>query len=499
MAGAPGEKKPTRRFQPWVLVESSVTYDTSPRRRLLRRRLLPGLQVEFLRSQRKTKSSFTGTVKRSFPVTGARRRDQLLCEANWTFRHFPKLRNPNPTAIYGRSMRSIIAGVLAGLAITSSLFAQIDPEKRQLLQLGYEQPLQGRGPIAGYAFYYLNRPNFFHTNVTLRLAVAPVYIDGEIGISRILGENTDMGVGFSGGGFADDYNEVRGGKYHRDESFEGYGGGGSVSLYHRINPAQKIPLSAVLRGGFYRSNYGDGDETARDFELPSNRNAIFYRTGLRWGGKEPILFPALAMELSVWYEGQFRGDADTYGFANDRSVHESAHLYYGHAYLAYTLPELRHNFSVSVTGGGSIDADRFTSYRLGGVLPFSAEFPLIIPGYYFQEISAESFVLFSGRYLLPLDTGKRWNLNVVAATALVDYLPGLEQPGNWHSGVGAGITYKSKSEIWKIALGYGYGIDAIRDGERGAHNVSFLLQYDLERWLMRRRGERLPDPMERAM
>ena len=42
--------------------------------------------------------------------------------------------------------------------------AQLDPEKRRLFQFGYDQPLQGRGPLSGYAFYYYNEPGFIRTN-----------------------------------------------------------------------------------------------------------------------------------------------------------------------------------------------------------------------------------------------------------------------------------------------------------------------------------------------
>ena len=59
---------------------------------------------------------------------------------------------------------------------------------------------------------------------------------------------------------------------------------------------------------------------------------------------------------------------------------------------------------------------------------------------------------------------------------MVDYLPGLEQPGNWHSGVGAGILYKTPSV--KIMVGYAYGVDALRSGGHGAHSIGVLMQID---------------------
>src|ERR1051326_7977598 len=85
------------------------------------------------------------------------------------------------------------------MCATSITRAQIDPVKRELIQLGYNLPLQGSGPLSAYAFYYLNVPHFVRTNLTVRLAVAPVYLDSELGISKVLGEYPHLGGGGAGG------------------------------------------------------------------------------------------------------------------------------------------------------------------------------------------------------------------------------------------------------------------------------------------------------------
>ncbi len=353
---------------------------------------------------------------------------------------------------------------------------QIDPIKRELVQFGYNAALQGHAPLSAYAFYYRNEPNFLSTNVTLRLALAPTYLDSELGISRALGPHTDLGIGLAGGGFADDYYEMRGGKYYPSESFDGYGVTTSLSLYQLFNPGQMIPLYGVLRGIAHFASYDTGSETASNFQLPQDMGIFSVRTGLRWGGREPTLFPALAMELSIWYQGDFRTEADTYGYG-DRSVNWQSHLFWGEAFLAYTFEKSHASFSLNLTAGTSIGADRFSAYRLGGFLPMVAEFPLWLPGYYYQELSAQRFVLLGGTYTLPLDRNKRWNVTATGATSLVDYLPGLEQPGDWNSGVGAGVFYTSHT--WRVMLGYGYGVNAIRSDGRGAHSIGILLQLDL--------------------
>lgn len=371
----------------------------------------------------------------------------------------------------------IPAFMLFGLAPAR---AQIDPMKRELIQLGYNQPIQGRAPLSGYAFYYLNVPQFHYTNLTLRLAVAPVYLDTELGISRALGPNTDVGVGLAGGGFADSYAEIRRGDFLEEESFVGHGGGGSFNIYHRFNPNSVIPLNGILRSEAVYVTYAKHSDTARNFALPEDGLTFHLRSGLRWGGREPLIRPDVAMELSVWYEGQYRTWSGTYGFAGDRSVRNGSHLFWGRALLTYTLPRLKHHFNVNLTLGTSASADRFSAYRLGGILPLTSEFPLTLPGYYFQEITARRFVLLGGSYSVPLDRKQRWAVIGEAATAGVDYIPSLAQEGRWHSGAALGIVYRSPSDSWQLIVSYGYGIDALRDGRRGAHSVGFLLQFDLD-------------------
>ena len=358
--------------------------------------------------------------------------------------------------------------------------AQLDPVKRRLVQLGYNQPMEGEGPLAGYAFYYLNDPAFFSTNMALRLAIAPVYLDSELGFRRVLGPNTDLGIPLSGGGFADSYSEIRQGDFLRSESFTGHGITPGLSLYHLFNPDQRIPLHGVIRGSYHHGWYQRDSDTDRAFVLPQDLSEFALRAGVRWGGTEPTIFPTLAMELSAWYEALLRLSSGRYGYVQDREVESSVHLFWARGLLAYTLPESKHQFSVSLTAGTSVDVDRFSSYRIGGVLPLMSEFSLNLPGYYWQELSASRFVLVGGQYLLPLNPSKTWCVLANASTALVEYTRGLEQAGSWNSGVGGGIMYQTKSRAWKVIVGYGYGIDAIRSHGRGANSVGFLCQYDLE-------------------
>jgi hypothetical protein len=362
-----------------------------------------------------------------------------------------------------------------------SVRAQIDPDKRQLIHLGYNAPLEGKGPLAAYGFYYLNKPNFLqHTNLTLRLAVAPLYIDTELGFTGLLGPNTDVGVGMSGGGFADSYYEIRKGDYLRQESFDGHGAEISSSIYHRFNPDAEIPLNGVAKAAARAHFFEKADRTDPTFKVPDDFESLYFRTGLRYGGREPSMTAPLAMELSVWYEGHFRAGSGPYGYSDDRRIVSHTHLFWTRAMLKYTFPESHQYFDASITLGAAVNPDRMSAFRMGGWLPFISEFPLNIPGYYYQELTVNRFALLNALYSFPVSPNKNWNGVVFGATGAVDYLTSVSQPGDWHSGVGGGIGYTSPRGTWYITLIYGHGFDAIRNGERGADQVGLVFQYDFE-------------------
>ena len=190
--------------------------------------------------------------------------------------------------------------------------------------------------------------------------------------------------------------------------------------------------------------------------------------------------PLEALEVSGWYEGRVRDRSDPYGFSDERALRTASHFAWGRALLTYTPKETGRRTHAGVTAGGSLNADRLDAYALGGLLPMSAEFPLELPGYYAHELSARHFVLLDARYCVPLDERRLFSASVFGASALVDYVPGMEQPGRTHTGLGAGLEFTAPERDWSAALNYGYGVDALRSGRRGAHSLAFTLQYDFE-------------------
>lgn len=370
--------------------------------------------------------------------------------------------------------------LLAGLSLSAQ--AQIDPEKRQMVQAGFSQSLDGRGPPAGYVYYYLNEPNVRHSSQTLRFVLAPVYIDSEVGLKKAFGENTDLGLGLAGGGLADSYTEYRDGRYLRGESFGGNGFRATASLYHTFGKVGPAPVFGIFRVQDHYASYYGQKNTGESFSVPYPENELLYRAALRLGGVPPVLRPGRAAELSIWQESRYRFHAQDYGYGGDRRIERSSQLFWARALLVYDLPSADRRFAVSLTGGTAYSPDRFSAFRLGGTLPRASEFPLSLPGYFYQELGAANFALLSGSYMVPLSKNhKTWTAEFRAATARLDYAPGEEEPGKFKSGIGFGLVWVSRSKAWQVVTDYGYGINAHRPGGIGGHTVGLLLQFDFRR------------------
>jgi hypothetical protein len=375
--------------------------------------------------------------------------------------------------------RSALRAVCAVITVAAAtVHAQIDPDARQLLHLGVNAPLKGTGPMGAYAFYYWNMPDVPTTNQDLRLAIAPTYVDSELGFKSLLGPNTDFAVGGAGGAFANSYQDVQGGTYYKDQSFDGYSAGVSASIYQLMNPGGMIPLSGILRETMTYNSWARSSDTAGNFTLPNNQPILTTRVGFRWGGKEPVLTPTLAMEVSAWYELEKRTAPGEYGYSNDRSMNSTPQRVFGRAIIRYTTLTYHHYIAAGIDGGAAFDSDRMSCYRLGGVLPYTKEFPLPIPGYYFEEISAQDFGLAFATYSIPFGPSKSWSVTGGGAVAVVKYEDGMGQAGSLNSGLTGGMGYSAPSRRWKVYSLFGYGIQAKRSGGDGGYSLGVAFQYN---------------------
>ncbi len=372
--------------------------------------------------------------------------------------------------------RALVLSLLGTvLATAAPAFAQIDPEPRANLELGLEGPLRGKGNASGYAFFLWNRPHFLEEDWYLRVILAPTYLTSELVLDRWPAEGHAIGLGIAGGFFPYNFDEFRGGSHREEESFWGHGGEVTLSYYRRILITDILPLEGQLR---LRPQYVVYQRNGTDprFRIPGDTAIYSGRAGLRLGGVPPELAPDLALELSAWYEPSYRDVAGAYGFPDrPQDLEHFTQRTWARAGGILTLSE-HHTARAFLTAGTAEHSDALSSFRLGSSLPFRSEFPLILHGYYLEEVFARRFWLLNLAYRFPLSSDlDRVKLQLSFDYARVDYADGHRLPRHGLRGLGVDfcITLTKRATLM---LGYGYGLDAPRNGGFGGQEAHALLE-----------------------
>ncbi len=370
-------------------------------------------------------------------------------------------------------------GVLAAAALFAAAPApaQIDDTKRLLFEGGYEDGIGNPSPSSPYAFLYLNQPGAAGPGSAWRLALAPVYADTELGLPGIFGTRTDLGLGFSGGGYAFGHSEVRRGNELSGESFVGHGGGPSVSLYPHFGNVGPLPLNGVFRVSAVYTDYQPTAFTDASYEPPPDEWTGAARAGLRLGGVEPGLDRGRALEVSLWGETRLRDKPASYGYNGDRLVRRDLNLYWTRILVSLPAPGGT-RVSGGLNAGGGVGVRRLSAYHLGGMTTQTAEFPLILPGYFGQEIQASRFIQAWAHTGLPIRDSKRFFADLTAAAATVSPVPGTDAGGINHVGFSAGISFVPMDGSLRAELAYAYAPTALRGLHRGAQALALSVEVD---------------------
>lgn len=355
-------------------------------------------------------------------------------------------------------------------------YTLIDAESRTYIEGGVATPLRGNGPLTGYAYFLITRPHFLHKDLYLRLVIPPGYFMSEVVRDHWPSQNSAIGVGVSGGLWADSHAEFRDGRFEKEESFSGHSVGGTLAYYLRGPKIGPLPLEGQIRANPKYVFYGRTDDTARRFRLPENTVIYDVRAGVRLGGVPPELFPAAAAEFSLWHTVSYRDNAGRYGLPE--RPEETKHL------TQRTWTRLGAIYTVSGTqvsaflnGGIAEDTDALSAFRLGGGLRLRAEFPYMLHGYNVDEILARRFFLVNLAYRFPVWPGQdRVQLQLLADYAWVDYVRGHRLPRRGLAGVGVNLSF-ALTKRTTLAVGYGYGIDAPRRHGFGGHEIDTQFEF----------------------
>jgi len=363
------------------------------------------------------------------------------------------------------------------LGLAAPAWAQIDPEPRANLELGVEGPLRGDGPISGYFFLLWNRPHFLRDDLYLRVVTAPVFVTTELARENWPGPNQAVGVGLGGGYGPYSFDDFRNGDYKVRESFLAHGGEATFSYYPRVKIGGVLPLEGQVRLRPQYVLYERSGDTDRRFRLPADTPVYYGRAGLRLGGVPPELLPRIALELSLWHEVAYRQIADPYGLPErPQELEHLTQRSWGRLGAVIT-PAEGHTVQVFLTAGTTENADALSTYRMGSALVFRHEFPMVLHGYFVDEIFARRFWLLNASYRFPIWPGTdRVQLQISADYAQVDYFPGRRLPRSTLRGVGLDASVRLTRRL-AFVFGYGYGIDAPRNGGFGGHEVNMFLEW----------------------
>jgi hypothetical protein len=308
------------------------------------------------------------------------------------------------------------------------------------------------------------------------LVIAPTYVEGELDRDRVFGwTGQAVGFGLFGGFLPYGFDDFQDGRYLRRQSFTGSGGGIALGYYPHVELGGGLPLQGQLRLTASYVGYDKGSDTAQGFQLPRATPISRGRVGVRLGGKPPELLPKVALGLSLWYEGTYRQEAASYGLPEARDLLEHfTDRAWGSLVLVATVAET-HTLSLTATAGTSTQTEKLSTYRMGAALPFRSEFPLILHGYYSEEVFAKRFWLINAAYRFPVWPGSE-RLQLSADLAQVDYLPGRTLPRTTLRGLGLDLTTRVTRRV-SLVVGFGYGLDAPRRNGFGGEELGAEFEY----------------------
>ena len=356
-------------------------------------------------------------------------------------------------------------------------YTLMDAESRTLFEAGAETPLRGNGPLTGYGYLFFTRPHFLDQDLYLRLVIPPGYLISELILDHWPSQNSAIGIGVSGGLWAESQVEFRDGRFEKDESFSGDSAGGTLAYYLRGPKIfGLVPLEGQIRANPKYVWYDRTSDTSRRFRLPENSAIYDGRAGVRLGGVPPELVPNAALEFSLWHAVSYRDNAGRYGLPE--RPQESEHL----TQRTWTRLGAIYTFwgtqaSAFLNAGIAEDTDPLSAFRLGGGLRLRAEFPLRLHGYNVEEIFARRYWLLNASYRFPIwPRQDRVHLEVLGDYARVDYVRDHALPHSGLAGVGVSLSVALTKRI-TLVVGYGYGIDAPRNGGFGGHEVDTQFEF----------------------
>ena len=366
-----------------------------------------------------------------------------------------------------------IALLILALVLAQGALGQVDIESRRTLMLQTSFSLRGEEQPNAFGYYWFNENNYPWTNTALRVIFAGIFGDTELSYFLPGNTNIAIGAGLGGGLYIDSITPYQDGERVAKQQF--YGDVITARVFINDTIPNPTPLPLNLRatygvtGSFFRRT-----DTIASFTIPDDFYTQSLTAELRFGGIEPGLTARRGAELYVAADANYRSGFDAFGPTGSLLP---AHVQYDRVYgsLSAKIPVQQTTFYARVGGGLGEDLDELSAYKVGGNLLGVEPFTVTVHGYFVREFFASDFGVANLEVNQQLTQEHAVTIHLYGDWAVVKPVPPATPDWDNIFGVGTGLSFRAIKDIdWLIS--YGYGINAIRDGNRGGHEIGLALQ-----------------------
>jgi len=361
-------------------------------------------------------------------------------------------------------------------SLTANAVAQVDIETRRVLlaETGEAVWHSEEQPTA-IGFFWFNQNNFPWTNTALRIIFAGVYLDTELSYFVAGNTNTAIGFGAGGGFYINSIVPYVNGERLAHEEFNGDSVGGRLFINQTIPNPTPLPLN--LRGSYAITQlFFRKTDTTEDFTLPPDFYVQTMQVELRFGGIQPGLFSKRGAELYLEADANYRSDFEPFGPTTPPEVlgHQTT---YQRAFgsLAAKLPVGPTTLSARLCGGWGDHLDELSAWKLGGNLVNLQPLAYTLHGYYTREFYTDRFALSNLALSVPLADKHNLAAHFCGDWAIARGVPPEDRDTHNYFGVGTGVSFRAWWDT-DFLVSYGYGFNAVRDGEHGGHEIGLALE-----------------------
>ena len=367
-----------------------------------------------------------------------------------------------------------ILSIFLILLVAHRGWSQVDTDHRRTLaaQTSFGVGHSAETPSA-FGYFWFNENNYPWTNTALRVIFSGIFADGELSWFLPGHPHTAVGIGTSGGLYVDSIMPYVAGDLVKDQSFYGDRADARVFINQTVPNAVAIPVNLRatyrLAGSLFRKT-----SDTKNFDIPNNFLTQSLGAELRIGGIVPGLTATRGVELDLAAEANYRTDYNGFGPVG---AHFPDQTEYGRltGALAGKLPIGPTTVFGRLAGGWGENLDQLSAWKLGGNIVGTTVFTYPLHGYYTRELFAADFGLSNLEWIFPIGEKTGLSGHLYGDWAFFKSPPPAAD--DWHNylGVGTGLGCRGPWQTnW--LLSYGYGLTAVRAGDRGGHEVGLALE-----------------------